>query len=176
MNILLPQISTNKHFSRYVTNYLTALTLFQGKANWKNLERHGASSRRTADRWTRSEKDFDAPTFNINLLKQEKVLSNELILALDDTFLKKSGRHTEKIGRWRNGSANRVENGLNLSVLGVIDCTENTGYALDAQLHSKEEKEAFQPSLSQLEDNKEELLKLSKILVVDGVGMLEHPF
>lgn len=55
------------------------------------------------------------------------------MLALDASFVPKSGRSTQGLGRFYNGCSQRVEKGLELSLLAVVDLSRNTAYALHAK-------------------------------------------
>lgn len=55
------------------------------------------------------------------------------ILVVDATFNEKSGRCTPDLDRFWNGKTQKVEKGLEWSVVAVVDIEQNTAYALSAQ-------------------------------------------
>ena len=116
---------------RYMLAMFSAFFTFFGKANRTNLHRYGAPSPRTQYRWGR--RDFDFFAFNREALRAVGVLEHDLIGAIDETFLKKSGKQTWGVGKFYNGCASRVERGLSASVIGVVDLDEQTAYPLHAR-------------------------------------------
>jgi hypothetical protein len=52
---------------------------------------------------------------------------------VDCTFVAKSGRRTQGLDLFYNGSTGKCERGLEWSVLAVIDVDQGTGYALSTQ-------------------------------------------
>ena len=76
----------------------------------------------------------DAPYVEMNkeLLTEEKVTKGELIASLDASFLSKSGKQTEGLGSFWNGSVARSEKGLEVSSIAVIDIKANTAYHFDS--------------------------------------------
>ena len=102
-----------------------------GRFNVLNLSRYSPFCRRTfARHFARA---FPWGTFNAALVQQAVPVSHELMLAQDASFIAKSGKATPGLGRFYNGITQRVERGLELSLLAVIDLTQNTAYALHAR-------------------------------------------
>ena len=59
---------------------------------------------------------------------------HESILAFDPSYMAKSGRHTEGLGYFWNGSVGQAKWGLEVNVLSWVDVTANTAYALSAEM------------------------------------------
>ncbi len=55
------------------------------------------------------------------------------IIAIDCSFIPKSGKATYGIEHFYNGSAGRTEKGLEISVLAIVDVEAKQGYTLSVQ-------------------------------------------
>ncbi len=117
-----------RRFFAYLLNLWPCLN---GRVNLLNLSRHSPYCERTFRRHLA--RPFPWLAFNCALLASCPEVSEELILAQDASFIPKSGRETAGVGRFYNGCAQRVEKGLELSLMAVVDLTRNTAYALHAQ-------------------------------------------
>ena len=102
-----------------------------GKVNYTNLSRYSDLSERTYRR--HFNQGLPLETINQSLIAQASHPEHTLILAVDCTFLEKSGRHTYGIDCFYNGKTQRSEKGLEFSLLSVINLEQNTAYALSAQ-------------------------------------------
>ena len=67
------------------------------------------------------------------MLNVASASSNERIAATDCTFFEKSGKKTEGLDFFYNGSHSKSERGLEWSLLSIIDLKQGTGYSLSAQ-------------------------------------------
>jgi DDE superfamily endonuclease len=56
-----------------------------------------------------------------------------MLAVMDSSFLPKSGKATFGLDRFWNGCSSRVERGLEVSVVGLVDVETEVGYALHAQ-------------------------------------------
>jgi len=54
-------------------------------------------------------------------------------VAQDASFIKKSGKHTFGLDKFWNGSATRPEKGLEVSLIALVDTTENRSFAVSAE-------------------------------------------
>lgn len=115
----------------FITLLLSVLVVFQGKATFRNLSRYSNASEKRFSRWFR--RTFDFVVLNWLILSDDLSSSAEWIAALDASFVHKSGKHTEGLGMFYNGCAGRAEQGLEISLLSLVNLTSNTAYALDAQ-------------------------------------------
>ena len=70
---------------------------------------------------------------NKELIEQHGSKEGVQLLAVDGTFNEKSGRCTPDLDWFYNGKTQRVEKGLEWSVVAVVDLQQNTAYALSAQ-------------------------------------------
>ena len=147
--------------------FLLSLTSFFGRATRSQLARNGAPSPRTQARWEL--KPFDWVGLSLTSLQLESILSHPLAFVIDASFLPKSGRHTDHLGHFWNGTASRIERGLEMSTLGLVDLQEETAYALDTRLSrpATGEKPACVVAQAQLTDVRKRLPEV-KHLLVDG--------
>jgi hypothetical protein len=152
---------------KFMTSHIETLGSFQGRANLVNLHRYGAPHPRTAFRWF--QREFDYLECNKQAIEAAGILKNDLALAIDATFLRKSGKKTHGVGYFHNGCSNKQERGLELSVIAAIDTTENTAYTLQAQQNLPKPKDGkVAEVIEQIKDNKETLQSISSMIIADG--------
>lgn len=132
VNVILSSMSTvNKPQRLFMTALFNVLTIFQGKANYRNLSRYCDMSEKRFSRWYR--KAFDFADFNARLFDQTIPQNDECIAAIDASFIRKSGKNTEGLGWFYNGCAGESQRGLETSLLSIVHLKSNTAYALEAQ-------------------------------------------
>lgn len=54
--------------------------------------------------------------------------------AMDDSFIKKSGKKTYGLDKFWNGSHARAEKGLEASIISLIDTKQNASFACQAEI------------------------------------------
>ena len=125
---------------KFILSLLTVLSLFQGKATFRNMSRYSGYDEKTFSRWYR--KFFAFTDFNRLLLTENLLNKQELIAVIDASFMNKSGRHTEGLGWFYSGCAGKSIKGLEISTIAVVDMAANTAYSLDTRqtLDTTEEK------------------------------------
>lgn len=129
---IFDSMSTVKKPQRtFMAAFFTVLMLFQGKATYSNMSRYSSLSQKRFTRW--STRPFDFVEFNTIFLLNTLPESGERIAAIDASFMAKSGKKTEGLGKYYNGSAGKAERGLEISTVCVTDLTANTAYTLDAR-------------------------------------------
>lgn len=95
------------------------------------MSRYSCLSERTYRR--QYQQAFEFAQFNHALVEQATQGDMEQIGVMDCSFIAKSGKTTFGLDRFWNGSTSRVETGLEVSVVGVVDVQTEQGYALSAQ-------------------------------------------
>ncbi len=103
----------------------------RGRFNFLNLSRYSSCCERTLRR--HFAQPFDWGAFNAAWMGLAVPAHHSLILALDASFIPKSGRQTPGLSWFYNGCAARTQKGLELSLLAVVDLHRNTAYALHAK-------------------------------------------
>ncbi len=114
----------------FMASLFTVLMVFQGKATFRNMSRYSEMSERRFSRWYR--KDFDFSQFNTNLQLHSLPKKKDRIAAIDASFMSKSGKKTDGLGWFYNGSAGEAQRGLEISMVCTVDLSSNTAYALEA--------------------------------------------
>jgi hypothetical protein len=71
--------------------------------------------------------------FNQQLIKRAIEPESPVILAVDCSFIPKSGKQTYGIDYFYNGSVSRAEKGLEVSAMAVVDVNHKTAYNLSVQ-------------------------------------------
>jgi len=95
-----------------------------------NLSRYSQRHEKTYRR--QSKKGLKAGKFNAAFVSLEIPEDHEVIGLLDASFAPKSGKQTFGLDRFYNGSHGRVERGLELSLLAVVDTVTENAYAIHA--------------------------------------------
>lgn len=132
VDTILAQMSTiKKPQKRFVRLLFSVFTLFMGKATFRNLSRYSSFSERGFARWF--QKGFSFSEFNQRLINTVFSNQSERIGVIDASFLQKSGRATFGLGKFWNGSQGCAQQGLECSLLAVVDMASNTAYALEAK-------------------------------------------
>lgn len=80
------------------------------------------------------QRSFNFMKFNGELIGQAIPPQAQTILAVDCSFIPKSGKHTYGLDYFYNGSAAHTEKGLEISAMAVVDVTNNISYSLSVQL------------------------------------------
>jgi hypothetical protein len=113
-----------------VTLFSTMLVVC-GKVNFTNLSRYSQLNEKTYRRQFHKGLDF-APV-NRELITDAMPKGHRKLAVMDSSFLPKSGKATFGLDKFWNGCASRVERGLEVSVIGVVDVETEVAYALQAQ-------------------------------------------
>jgi hypothetical protein len=140
MKVSLPQL-------KFLSHLFSLLLYFQGKANFRNLSRYSDFHEKTFSRHFR--KDFDFSLFNRSLVQHipsQPPSQYPLLLALDPSFVSKSGSSTYGLDAFYNGSTSRPEKGLEISVVALVDIEANTAYTLSVKQTPPSEKPSEKPS------------------------------
>jgi hypothetical protein len=102
-----------------------------GKVNFTNLSRYSDLNERTYRR--QYQQDVQFAELNRALITQANRTGGALLAVMDCSFIAKSGKATFGLDAFWNGGASRVETGLEVSVVGVVDVETETGYALSVE-------------------------------------------
>lgn len=107
------------------------MLLVCGKVNFTNLSRYSRLNEKTYRRQFAEEVDFGR--LNGELIQSAIEQGHERLAVMDSSFLPKSGKATFGLDHFWNGCHSRVERGLEVSLVGVVDVETAVGYALHAQ-------------------------------------------
>lgn len=112
----------------------------RSRLNFTQLARHSGQYCEHAMRLN-FERYADLATMNRRLVEQHG--SGHYVLALDASWLPKSGKKTPGVGKYWSGTAQKALWGLEVCLLSVIDVDKHTAWHLDAvQTPDSEEREA----------------------------------
>jgi hypothetical protein len=115
----------------FLLTLFSTLLISCGRATFTNLGRYSQINERTYRRQYR--RSFNFMKFNQQLIEQAIEPESEVILAVDCSFIPKSGKQTYGMDYFYNGSASRAEKGLEISAMAVVDVSKKRGYCLSVQ-------------------------------------------
>lgn len=119
----------NKPQRKFLQVLFATMLTVHSAINFLSLGRHSELSERTFRRQFRQV--FDFPAFNRETIEQANC-PPPLCFAQDASFIPKSGKHTFGLDKFWNGSHSRVEKGLELSLIAVLDQSTAAAFALSA--------------------------------------------
>ena len=162
-NVTQPQV-------KFMLVLLPLLVCLRGRANFRNLSRYSDYHEKTFSRWYR--RHFDFVEFNrLSLLPLCAEEQTTLIAATDCSFVSKSGKHTEGVGKFYNGVLGKAEKGLEISTLTVVNVTENTAYTLSTRqtpAMGNNDESRVDGYLNHLKQDRHALPSPIRYLVADG--------
>ena len=167
INILLNMKNINACRQRFMVEAVTLFLSIKGRINFQQLERYGKYSEQRYR--IQFEKPFDFMGFNSGLVRKHG--SGHYIIALDPSFIAKSGKKTPGVGYFWSGQAARVKRGLEMLGMAAIDVDNHTGFHLDACqtiTGNHPEKSLAEIYADSFTDRGKELLELSSIAVADA--------
>ena len=122
---------TKKPQRKFITHLLGLLLLLPGHATFRNMSRYSFYHEKTFARWY--DRPFDWVAFNKEAITAVVVPEHEQALAIDASFVPKSGKQTYGLDRFWNGCHSRAEKGLELSTVAWLDITGNCAYSLSVE-------------------------------------------
>ena len=111
---------------RFVVHLIPLLLSLRGRYNFTNLARYGKYHEATYRR--NFAKPFDWLGFNLQLVEQ--YLSADRIIALDPSYITKSGKHSAGVGYFWSGSAGQTKWGQEFCGLAAVDLRDKTALHL----------------------------------------------
>ena len=132
IDTVLQQMSTVLKPQRtFLIVVLTTLMYLPGKANFRNLSRYSELHEKTYSRGFR--RSFDFIEFNRLSLADVVTGGSTFAVAIDASFIPKSGQCTYGLDYFYNGTQGRAEKGLEISTLALVDIDYNTAYHLSSR-------------------------------------------
>ena len=164
--LILREMSEIGKWQRKFLLHLFPLWLsIRGRYNFTNLARYGGHQESTYRK--HFSRDFDWLDFNTRLV--ERYLSSDRILALDPSFISKSGKHSAGVGYFWSGSAGSTQWGQELCGVSAVDLTDKTALHLVAvQSMDFDVENPLDYYASVLILNAEKLKQVSEYVVVDA--------
>jgi len=103
-----------------------------GKKTFRNLARYIEKAEHTFSR--QMKKTFDFISLNTELIKSSKENKDTFIAVQDSSFIPKAGKKTYGLNFFWNGTAGKVQRGLEVDVIAVVKVNnKKEGYALSAE-------------------------------------------
>jgi len=130
-NVLSTPSQTKKPQRKFIAHLLGLLLMLPGHATFRNMSRYSSYHEKTFSRWY--DRPFDWVSLNKAAITQGVSPEHEQALAIDASFIPKSGKQTYGLDRFWNGCHSRAEKGLELSTVAWIDITGNCAYALSVE-------------------------------------------
>ncbi len=127
-NIVNKMQGMNNSRKQFIINLFMLYLSLRGRYTFKGMERYGSMCEKSYR--LHFEQDFDFLGFNLELANAH--LSCSLVLAIDPSYLPKSGKHTPHLAKFWNGCAGRAEKGLEIGGLALVDLKRNTAFHLEA--------------------------------------------
>jgi hypothetical protein len=135
MNIIEPILQQMSGVSqaqkKFMVILFSTMLLVYGKVNFTNLGRYSSLSEKTYRRHFL--KGFDFPRFYQYFVKEALNSERTIIAVIDCSFLKKSGKKTEGKAYFYNGVAGKTEQGLEISVIAIVEVETHLSYSLSVQ-------------------------------------------
>jgi hypothetical protein len=175
-NILKQMPAVRQPQRKFLIMLFSTILALRGRVTGRNLSRYCAYSERTIARQFRA--SFDWPEFHHRVLTAALDPRSELISVQDASFIPKSGKQTFGLGHFFNGCANRVELGLEISTLAVVDVTRRCAFTLavaqtprgkaDRKKDKREEETRMDFYQQQLHEQRHRLPSTIRYHCVDG--------
>jgi IS4 transposase len=116
---------------KFLVTLFTTMLVTRTRLNFLNLSRHSAVSEKTFRR--HFQKPFAFASFNQWAIAEAVPHENTKLFAQDASFSAKSGKRTYGLDQFWNGCAARVERGLEVSLISIVDVEANQSFALSAE-------------------------------------------
>jgi hypothetical protein len=130
-NDVLSELTTKLHksFKTFLMETLILYIVIPGRINFLQMGRYGSScEQRFRQNFS---KEFDWCEFNLSL--SERILTgNRKAIAMDPSFISKSGKQTPWIGYFWSGTAGQSMRGLEILGVGLVDIDNNECISLKA--------------------------------------------
>ena len=131
---ILNRLNISKPQKKFLITLFTTILIARGKINFRNLSRYSHYSERTYTR--QFDNPFDFMALNRAIINEcidqdpDQDPSSARILALDASFIPKSGKKTYGLDHFWNGCHSRKEKGLEVCGVALIDGDKNTAFTL----------------------------------------------
>ena len=165
-----------KSFEKILIEVIILYMIIPRKVNFTQMERYGSHDEQTyRNNFVKKKSEsIDWLKLNVSLAKRYFGEKGRHAIAIDPSFISKSGKKTPHIGRFWSGCAQAVKHGLEIMGIGLIDIDANDCIMLRAHqsLTNKElglrDKSMTDFYISVIKRYRRELLKLSTLIVADA--------
>ena len=116
---------------KFLVTLFTTILLMRGKVNFRNMSRYSNLCEKTYSR--KYQEGFDFPEFNRILIEKGGMPEDEVIVATDSSYLKKSGKKTYGLDTFYDSIHNQPAKGLEVSNIAIINLSQNRAYTLSSR-------------------------------------------
>lgn len=162
------------HLRDSVVGILLLYMIIPRRINFTQMERYGQHDEQTYRNTFMKKVDWESVNMEIYKSYWPNYLHERLAIAIDPSYISKSGKCTPHIGRYWSGCAQQVKHGLEIMGIGIVNVDQKDCIAFTADLtpNKKElEEQALtidKHYLKVVASHKDRLLSISKILVADA--------
>ena len=114
--------NVNKPQEKFLQVLFSTMLVIHSAINFLALSRYSAHSERSFRRQFR--RDFDFAAFNRQVAEKARCSVVQAV-ACDACFIRKSGKQTFGLDKFYNGTTQRAEKGLEVSLVALIDTERN---------------------------------------------------
>ena len=165
-----------KSFEKILIEVIILYMIIPRKVNFTQMERYGSHDEQTYRNNFGKKKSecIDWLKLNVSLAKRYFGEKGRHAIAIDPSFISKSGKKTPHIGRFWSGCAQAVKQGLEIMGIGLIDIDANdcimlrTHQSLTGKELGLRDKSMTDFYISVIKRYRRELLKLSTLIVADA--------
>ena len=165
-----------KSFEKILIEVIILYMIIPRKVNFTQMERYGSHDEQTYRNNFGKKKSecIDWLKLNVSLAKRYFGEKGRHAIAIDPSFISKSGKKTPHIGRFWSGCAQAVKQGLEIMGIGLIDIDANdcimlrTHQSLTGKELGLRDKSMTDFYISVIKRYRKELLKLSTLIVADA--------
>ena len=151
--------------SKFLQHLFPLLLSIRGRVNFTNLARYSPHCESTYR--NNFAAPFDWLTFNIHLV--DTYLSEQRIIALDPSYITKSGRHSDGVAYFWSGAAGQARWGQEFCGLAAVDLSDKTAlHLLAVQTLNEQEKRLIDYYASVITLNASKLRQVSDYVAVDA--------
>ena len=160
--LLLPQ-------KRFIIQFFTLYLSLKGRINFMTMGRYGSYNEKSYRLHFTSH--FNFLQFNKRIMEDHTKYKRNFVIGIDCSFIPKSGKKTNNLGKFWSSTHSRVVKGLEISSIAAIDMNQNAAYHLTTNLTphlDNSEKKRTDFYLQQIRYNKYQLYSILKYIVADG--------
>lgn len=131
---ILRQVLSNSGLRKTQKRFLESLCYLwlaiPGRINFKNLARYGELSEKSYRNWFAKPLSFIDLNAAVILQLQEQLSAGHLVLGIDTSFIRKSGKASPGLAKFWDGTRQKACSGLELSCCSLIDVERKQAFSL----------------------------------------------
>ena len=166
---IVSKIANNKPQGKFLIVLFSTILGLRGRVNFLNLSRYSTYCDRSFRR--HFDKVFDFVALNLKLIQNITQPQSKLFIAVDCSYLPKSGKKTYGITRFWSGCLNRIVRGIELSSIAIVDLHFHTAFhvqCLQTPAQFSDGKTRIDFYCNQILNLKDRLMEISHYVVADG--------